>query len=173
MKENKGFTLIEVLVVVAIMGLLAAASVNIYYYLKQADVKQASKVVNTMLEYTRTNTMSINASWEMRIEKDANGMYYATVYRNDKLWKKNELGNRVKIYTITNSSAEVEITSGSSPYIIFKSDTGGVKEYGTASGSDKVANSSDELNGYRIKSGDKTVNVEIVPLTGAHYVEYE
>jgi len=172
MKGNKGFTLIEVLVVVAIMGLLAAASVNVYYYLRQADVKQSSKVVNTMLEYTRTNTMSINASWEMRIEKDTNGMYYATVYRNDKQWRKKELGKRIKIYTVTNTSAEIEITSGTSPYITFKSDTGGVKEYGTASGSEKVANNSDELNGYRIKCGDKTVDVEIVPLTGAHYVEY-
>lgn len=159
-KDNKGFSLIELLIVLAIMGLLVGTTVNVWYYFRQADVKQASKLINTMLEYTRTNTMSINANWEMKIEKDiTDDTYYVTVYRNGNLWRKNELGKRISIYTVK-GSAETEITSSVSASITFKMDTGGIKECGGA-------------EAYRIKSGDKVVDVKFVPLTGAHYVEYQ
>lgn len=159
-KDNKGFSLIEVLVVLAIMGLLVGASINVWYYFKQADVKQASKMVNTMLEYTRTNTMSVNASWEMKIEKDiSDGIYYVTVYRDGELWRKHDLGKRITVYTVK-GSAETEITSSSPASITFKMDTGGVKECG-------------DVEAYRIKCEDKVVDVKIVQLTGAHYVEYQ
>ncbi len=159
-KDNKGFSLIELLIVLAIMGLLVGTTVNVWYYFRQADVKQASKLINTMLEYTRTNTMSINANWEMKIEKDiTDDTYYVTVYRNGNLWRKNELGKRISIYTVK-GSAETEITSSVSVSITFKMDTGGIKECGGA-------------EAYRIKSGDKVVDVKLVPLTGAHYVEYQ
>ncbi len=159
-KDNKGFSLIELLIVLAIMGLLVGTTVNVWYYFRQADVKQASKLINTMLEYTRTNTMSINANWEMKIEKDiTDDTYYVTVYRNGNLWRKNELGKRISIYTVK-GSAETEITSSVSASITFKMDTGGIKECGGA-------------EAYRIKSGDKVVDVKLVPLTGAHYVEYQ
>lgn len=157
-KDNKGFSLIELLIVLAIMGLLAGTTINVWYYFRQADVKQASKLIDTMLEYTRTNTMSINASWEMKIEKDiTDDTYYVTVYRNGDLWRKNELGKRITVYTVKGSS-ETEITTSTPTSITFKMDTGGIKECGG-------------VEAYRIKSGDKVVDVKLVSLTGAHYVE--
>ena len=157
-KDNKGFSLLELLIVLAIMGLLITTTINAWYYFRQADVKQASKLINTMLEYTRTNTMSVNASWEMKIEKDVtDDTYYVTVYRDGELWRKNELGKRITVYMVKGST-ETEITTSLSASITFKMDTGGIKDC-------------DGVEAYRIKSGDKMADVKLVTLTGAHYVQ--
>lgn len=80
-ENNRGFSLIEIIVVLAIMGLAVAGSVSLYSSLSRAKVNSATNYIDSQLSLTRTNSLSKKGYWMFEISVD-DGVYYATVFRD-------------------------------------------------------------------------------------------
>lgn len=58
MDENRGFTFIELLLVICIMGIVLGSGVLSMNYIKYANTKKCAAKINSMLEEVRTVTMT-------------------------------------------------------------------------------------------------------------------
>ena len=77
MKTNrkKGFSMIELIVVVAIMGIFTALASIGFDYLKAGNVKSAAKTIDSTLTKLKLDTMSKEAKPYMCIYRDKNDYY--------------------------------------------------------------------------------------------------
>lgn len=65
--NNAGFSLVEVLVVVAIIAVLAAMSTSGLSYLIRGNIKKAVKTMHSAIATSRTDSMSRSGKWELVI----------------------------------------------------------------------------------------------------------
>lgn len=151
----------ELLVVIALMALLMISAFGAWSWLNSGDIKKSSRNIDSLMSYTRTNSMAMNSEWVLKIEKEGKH-YYGRVYKDGTLKKEAELGSRLTIYRVSESGTETEIKTNSDTWaeIKYKMSTGGavLKE-------DDIA--------YKIVGPDETVRITVVKLTGIQYVEYE
>lgn len=76
--DNRGVTLIEVIVVIAIMMVLTATSVSAMSYLARGNVKKAAKTVYSFITQSRTDSMAKSGKWSLTIKKDGNNYVLVT-----------------------------------------------------------------------------------------------
>lgn len=72
-KENKGFSTIELIVVIAIMAVLVAAGATFTGLIPASRMKECVKETTSMIEKTRTNAMSYGGA-ELSIYRDEDGI---------------------------------------------------------------------------------------------------
>ena len=84
MKDNKGFSLVELIVVIAIMSILTGVSVLSIRSATGTYVKQCTANIESQINNTRHMTMAKNKV-KLKIYVDSNGVYYADmeVYASD------------------------------------------------------------------------------------------
>ena len=124
LNNNKGFSMVELIVVIAIMAVLTgliALGVNV---MRAGDTKKANVTIAEMLQKTRTNAMAIVGLWQLEIYND-NGRCYVASYKQkpkdnptdpDKpfeLVEKKEIGSRVNVYYMENKTIKDLITTTS------------------------------------------------------------
>ena len=64
MRKDKGFTLVEMMVVIAIMAIVSAIAVpNLYSYAAGMKLRSASRDLYSTLQKTRMNAIRQNARW--------------------------------------------------------------------------------------------------------------
>lgn len=154
---NKGVTLIEILVVLAILAVAvggAGIGISLAY---SRDAEKCAKTINAALENTRMLSMSKKGNFTMELDMENNKLYIRSSEETDPV-SEEELQKRVKLF-LPDDAGKTSLT------VQFDKSTG------------KVFSMSSEKNGVlRITSennGGKRATVVLVKGTGKHYVEYK
>ena len=72
--RNKGFSLIELVVTIAIMGIVVLISVSLFWMIQKADVDSTAENIDTALSSLRSKTLSKGNEYMLRIEQDGNNI---------------------------------------------------------------------------------------------------
>lgn len=107
--NNKGFTLVELIVVITIMAILTGTAFITFHVVRDADVSAASDKLVSVLASARKNTLAREADTvKMAIEFDSDDKYYARVYTYEGsswvLFSEERLGGESLTFTIQSSS---------------------------------------------------------------------
>ncbi|MCC7430015.1 prepilin-type N-terminal cleavage/methylation domain-containing protein [bacterium] len=82
-KEEKGFTLIEILVVVIIVAILAAVAAPIYFgYVEKAKKSEAESVVSSIISAAKVRKNE-KGTWPASIEKEDLGIDVEQTMKNE------------------------------------------------------------------------------------------
>lgn len=186
--KNSGFSLIELVVVLAIMGVVALFSVEIYGNVNSADVESAAENTDSMLSLLRTRSITKADDFIMKIEKDADGEFVTCLYENRKTtdasgkevdnWVKTSdgftIGNTVTITCITKSGTKHKLTAKKSFKAVCSKSNGSYKSTVCVDGSGTVVSGtgdSDLIDQIVFKKGKHTEKIKLIIPTGRHYVE--
>ncbi len=80
--NNKGFSLVEIIVTLAIMGLAVAGAVSLYGSLSRAKVNSATDHIDSMMSLTRSNSLTKKGYWMFEI-REVSDKYVATIYLDE------------------------------------------------------------------------------------------
>ena len=122
--NNNGLTLMELIVVVAIMAVLVGTTVIGIGILSSGDAEKASKNIRSVLNEVRTDTLSIQADWSAKIHND-DGTYTIAVYRDGEEYDTIDLGYRIDIFYGDGREA---IEDGDELTISYRQSSGAVKK---------------------------------------------
>ncbi|MBQ4283279.1 MAG: prepilin-type N-terminal cleavage/methylation domain-containing protein [Lachnospira sp.] len=95
--NNKGFSLIELLVAVAVMAVLVGLAAYSVTLMNSGDPKRASKTISGEIASLRGNTLAVAGDWQYEIVNDG-GTYKLYTYKNGQTQDYKSLGGRIKIY---------------------------------------------------------------------------
>lgn len=170
-QKNAGMSLVEILVVFAIVGLLIGVGVGAWAVLKSADVSKSSKNISSYYEKLKSTTMSKTGDWNMKITRDDNDMYYVAMYNGNVMsGEKAELGKYIDIYFKDENDGSLNKITKDSPLIIkLKASTGGVSEitYGSTKKYSSAEGSSSTYGSIQVWLGDsRSKEIKIYYVTG-------
>ncbi len=94
--NNRGMTLVELLVAIALIALVATVSLFGIGLLASGDSKKASRSIQDMLNEVRTSTLSIEADWCMKLRR-VDDEYEIAIYQDGDEDDFMELGSRIDI----------------------------------------------------------------------------
>ena len=79
-KNNGGFSLVELIVIVLILGIVAATAIMSLSAMMRANTTKAAKELSAVLDKTRTMTMSqVDGSVALHLYRDGKGQYCADI----------------------------------------------------------------------------------------------
>ncbi len=129
MKNNKGFSLIELIIVIAILTVLTSASIVGFGYLYKTNVKGCLKKINSALIKTQSYTISKSAGGDdigMKLVYDTDG-YYVQYKGIANLSKEMVANSKMKI-RYKDTAGNVKFVDSSNPLeIYFERSTGGLQ----------------------------------------------
>ena len=76
--QNRGFTIIEIIAVLIVMGILSAVAISRFSSLSAFEVKSEADVVKTRLRLAQSRAMGTNSVWGIKF--DTPGTYF--LFRN-------------------------------------------------------------------------------------------
>lgn len=139
LKDNQGFSFIEMIVVIAIMAVLAASSVSAMSYLLRGDIKKATKTVYSEIASNRTYAMAKPGDWIFTVDNSSGVFVLESInaesinadgsYVNPVIYSEEKLSNRVSSIEVKICAADGSMISDYTPLssIAFKKSTGAVK----------------------------------------------
>lgn len=175
--KNKGFSLIELIVTIAILAIVTGSAVGIFSMLKRGYFNEAYKGTTSFLSELRSDTMSKSSELYGSIYKDADG-YHSEIskvvttpspsggatYTYSVLSKKS-LGKKAKIYAIDKASGtKTEITSSSDKIMIKYNRSNGVfkaKTYGSINTSTNTI-TGNEISGIYIEASGLQKTIKLI-----------
>lgn len=174
MNNDRGFTLIELIVVMVIMAILGVGSIAGYNLLSTSSTEKTAVRVMEVLDYIQMENMTKSKAYTMKITENATGTYKLDI-----------LSTTTVGTTQTESTETLELEDGEITYrndinetylvssvpvigwlvknelvIGFRKDTGGVKEYDGRF-----------VTRIGITASGRSYYIRLVPATGKHYIE--
>lgn len=176
-KENKGFSLVEVIVTIAIMAIVIGASVGIYSWVNSSKIKKAARNLNSSISDLRSTTRSKTGTYKLSVEKDNNDVFKANIEKQDASssyfnYSTSTLGKEVKIYCkVSGITYDIGSNGATGKYKIeiqFNRASGAFSKIKLIEGS----NEQDiDDNKIYISLGNREYTIKLVQLTGKHYIE--
>ncbi len=172
--DNKGMSFVEILVVMAIMVIVAGASIAIVSLINSGDAKKGAKTVNSQLNDLKNKTLSIYGSWHGEIGVNDDESFEFITYKNDERFSSEVLGSRVVVTfyaggeldgdEIKNYAKEYTLTAGNNLKLVYAQATGAVEQ--VMVGSEDVLLTNDTLGIIKVSSGDQLYYLKLYYKTG-------
>ena len=167
--NNQGYSLIELIIVLAIIAILTVFSFNSVTYMSYANSKKTVSEIDNYLSKVRLESMSkINKSYAVVLSKETDGYYIYCLSNTsgveiDEISKGTLVGNKKKIankevvvtYKFINGVEEFTLDSSNSLIIRYRGDSGAFAS---------------EYSSITIKSGARVSILKLVKKTGKHYI---
>lgn len=183
--KNSGFSLIELVVVMAIMGVVALFSVEIYGNVNSADVEAAAGNTDSILSLLRARTITKANEFKLVLSENADGEFEVCLYENQKttdasgnvidVWKKTadgyNLGNKVTVKCVGENGNEFKLEDGNSFRAICSKSNGSYKSAVALDSSGNLISGTEKINKIVFKKGKHTETIRLVLPTGRHYIE--
>ena len=173
-KNNKGFSLVELIVVIALIGVLAALVAPTLQNLFSSEAKKCSSQINSLISKCKIFSMGRQGDVYIRIYEE-NGNIMGDYVEGSNVISTEQLGgSRAKVSaTDPNGAASYSITAATSLYISFNRATGGLRFFGSSqpsAGSWPTGTIESGTAEIEVVAGTKTYTVEIISSTGRHGV---
>ncbi|MEA4934986.1 MAG: type II secretion system protein [Lawsonibacter sp.] len=157
-RKNKGFTLIELMVVVAIFGILTAAVGTSVSAIFSSQNRKCASSIDALLSQCRVLALSGAEDPVLRLTLEADG-YYGTIYTGATQRSRQRLGSEGMSVTFTVNGVEYSL-SEQNLRLAFDRESGALLNLDEVTGNSLSGSCTDiRVGGYTI---------EITPSTGYH-----
>ena len=155
LQDNSGVSIVELLVIIAIVAILSGAAVNLFGYLNGKQARQCAYKLEAAISEIRMETMS-------KSDGEPDSVYLEVVNEDDKIYAKRMIkgteakdliGEKVSVFAIDTTGAENMISSGTYVRVFFNRATGALLK--------EAAHPQ-----FKIVQGNTTYIVAIEPTTG-------
>lgn len=173
MKDNQGFTLIEVIIIIVIVGFISIGSMLGADLFGFGKTKSTVSKIDAMLDYVQIENRTKNEPYEMVITETNDRYILSMMRKNGTDWvsetsekldlRKGEINflNKDGSYYLISETDEAGREERSSCNITFSKETGGVQR-----------NELNEIVTDIIVTGDGiSYTIHLVEATGKHYIE--
>lgn len=172
MKEhnNKGFSLIELVITIAIMAVVVGASVSIYSWIKSHRMQSFAENTNDVIGSLRSDTLSKDGAYELVIKKS--GDNFVAEVSNGTKSETTTLGSAKYSSSLygTVSSTKYTVEDGHEIHISFNRVDGSFNKMDICTSSGSSIGSVSDGYIYLSTSG-LSKKIKLVKLTGKHYIE--
>ncbi|PXV93318.1 prepilin-type N-terminal cleavage/methylation domain-containing protein [Lachnotalea glycerini] len=160
MENNKGLSLIELIVVIAIIAILSAGTVISIGLIFQSDVKECSHKLAGYIGQAKITTMS-KVSGDLELYQDASDKdYYVTISSETTPYK---IGNSgLTITCVTTLGNEIVISNTNTLKLKFDRSSGAFKY---------LEGTTDYCNQIKIQKKTKEISIYLIPETGKYYID--
>jgi len=168
MKDNRGFTLIELIVVMVIMGIIAIGSMVGYNMLGSGSAQSTAQRISSMLDYVQLENMTKNKTYIMAISQNNVGNYILSVEEesspNNIVISREKLELKNGEITFRYSGEITENLISFNPAVrlevSFDKSTGGFKQI-----------SGKTITKIGLSASGRSYSILLVEVTGKHYIE--
>ncbi|MBQ3545044.1 MAG: prepilin-type N-terminal cleavage/methylation domain-containing protein [Lachnospiraceae bacterium] len=164
--NNKGFSLVEIIVTIALMAIVTGATMSIYSWIRTQRIENLTENVSDSLNEVRTSCMSKDGNFFLEIKKDGE-KYRAKIYKDLVLYKEYDLGKVGSIKVYDNSGNEFTISSAKWVRLRYDKSSGGIEYF-------RVCDTSGHVDGnckIVLQYDNMQRVIEISKLTGKHFIE--
>jgi len=167
MKKNQGVTLIELVVVIAIMSVMVGLIALSVTVLSRQKVSNAASDVKSLLQTAQTIAISKD-NCHVEMEKIGDAVVFTTYSSENKIVDKLTLDKRVTVNFSYSSGSSLNLDSCGTVGIYYDRESGAFAEsyVSGVTGNPKAGTSVSSIRWIEFSNGSKTVRIHLTKLTG-------
>lgn len=162
--RNKGFSLIEIIVTIAIMAIVTGTSVSIYSWVRSHRMQEIAGNISDAIGEVRSDTLSKSGTYELVIKKSSD-KFVASVTHNSETINRT-ISSRGTVSAVTNSGTKYQVGTTYKIIIIFDKSDGSFSKMVCSDGTNEY-----DIDYILAEYSGLSKKVKLNKLTGKHYIE--